>query len=133
MNEQPDMINLGADQPDSASVTFRANWAMTRPEDTAPGSAPGSVRSYEIPPLRPSEYCAHCQHGLHDVIGYVVAYSHLSDAGVRFTDIAYVGGAQSYAQARKMRDEALARIQRGEVKATYAVIHWVYRNWHRTS
>lgn len=136
MNEQPDMIRVTTTQgqhPNAVSVTFRANQALTRPEDATPGVAPGYVTSTAIPPLTDREACAGCSHGLHDVIGYVVAYSHLSDAGVRFEDVAYVEGAQSYAYARDLRDEAVARIQRRQVKATYAVIHWVYEGGHRTS
>jgi hypothetical protein len=136
MNQQPDrgMINVHTTpgrHPDAVSVTFRANWALTQPE--VPAHAVGVVTNIDIPPLRPAETCARCSHGLHDVIGFVVAYSHLSDAGVRFADIAYVGGARSYAKARELRDEAIARIQRREVKATYAVVHWVYEGGHRTS
>jgi hypothetical protein len=130
---KPDMLNLGADQADGVSVTFRANWALARPEDAAPGVTPGYVTSAAIPPLTPLEGCAGCQHGLHDVIGYVVAYSHLSDTGVRFTDIVYTEGAQSYAYARELRDAAIRRIQERRVDATYAVIHWVYEGGHRVS
>jgi hypothetical protein len=130
MSEQPEMIHLGTGQADAVNVTFRANWALTSPEG-AP--APVRVTTTGIPPLLPREACLRCGHGLHDVAGFVVAYSHLSQAGVHFTDIVHVEGARSYAQARQFRDAAVGRIQRGEVDAAYAVIHWVYEGGHRTS
>jgi len=130
MSEQPAMIYLGADQPEAVNVTFRANWALARPEGT-PETV--DLTTTGIPPLLPRETCERCSHGLHDVTGFVVAYSHLSPTGVHFTDIMHLEGAHAYAHAQQLRNAALTRIQRGNVDATYAVIHTVHAGNHRTA
>jgi hypothetical protein len=130
------MIGLSG-QTDAVSVTFRANWAQATPENATDAPVyplfPVTVTDHDIPPLLPREACAQCRHGQHDVIGFVVTYTHLSQNGVRFTDIAYVKGVLGHAQAQIMRNEAITRIQRGKVDATYAVIHTVYERGHRVS
>lgn len=72
-----------------------------------------------------------CNHGLADTIGYVVAYSHLTDNDVTFTDITYVEGANQYGKALELVREARAKVQAGQVDAAYAVIHHVYTGGHR--
>lgn len=135
---EPEMINLGGGElPDAVEVTMRANWAMAAPEGPDAPVHPlfptSRISTVHIPPLLDRGACARCSHGLHDVMGFVVTYTHLSQNGVRFTDIAYVEGAQGYDQARRVRDEAIARILGRRVDATSAVIHWVYEGGHRTS
>lgn len=86
-----------------------------------------------IPQPTPAREHARCNHGHADTIGYVVAYSHLSNNynDVRFTDIEYVQGSTNYGRALELVHEARRKAESGEVDATYAVIHTVYADGHR--
>lgn len=76
--------------------------------------------------------CIPCGHGTRDLAGYVVAYSHLAqDNAVTFTDIAWFQDAALYTAALALVREARRKVYAGEVDATYAVIHHVYRDGHR--
>lgn len=75
---------------------------------------------------------AACNHGP-DLTGYVVAYTRFDAATgtTSFEDIAYIEDATEYQDALDIVHNARNLIERGEVDATYAVIHNIYKGGHR--
>lgn len=120
-------------RPEMVRVTYRdgRTRTFTKGEPVAI-QGPWSSGPDVVPPLRPVRECSGCLHGTNDIVGYVVAYSRVSDVGVSFEDIAYVDGANRYGEAVQQVHAAQQRIIAGEVRAAWAVVHCVYVGGHRT-